>query len=433
MQLNNSYLEVYADDLLIGIFGDKISKTGHIWYQPLFFNVPEGTKEITLKIYGVYELGLGLSAFFTDSLVKYSILSILTRTFLPIFVGMGLMSGIILIFISTTKGLSFERKMYYRTFFLSLILGFLFLLDMFPFETMGSPTFFMNFQKLVAISPFIGFSLMLASFWFSNKPIKLDFFLVILNLFVSIVLLLAPTHYDLSNLRGYSFYPILVNAFYLLYKTFQNYPSFLFGTYAFFMFTVVHDFFSVFSVIQLKYLAPFGIVAFFSGFAYNLIIEYEELNQKVRTVHKRSITDKLTGAYNRGIFEELSVDEQDTLVYVDIDDFKNINDKYGHFLGDEILKKVVEIIKSHTRSSDLVVRMGGDEFLIILKNCGEEKAYDIVDKIEKDFSKTCNCYPKFSFGVKKASDDIYKSISEVDELMYRMKDQKKFDTGELLF
>ncbi len=432
-QLSNSYLEVYADDSLIGGFGDKISKTGHIWYQPLFFNLPEGTKEITLKIYGVYEIGISLQPFFTNSLVKYSMLSILTRIFLPLFVGMGLMSGIILLFISTTKGLSFERKMYYRTFFLSLVFALFFLFDMLPFETMGNPTFFMNFQKLVAISPFIGFSLMLASFWFLNKPIKLDFLVVISNFLISIILLLAPTHYDLANLRNYSFYPILINAFYLLYKTFHNYPSFLFGAYAFFMFTVIYDFFPAFGIIQLKFLAAFGVVAFFSGFAYNLILEYEEIHQKVRIAHKRSITDKLTGAYNRGILEELSVSERDTFVYIDIDDFKRINDKYGHVTGDEVLKKLVTIIKSHIRSNDIVVRMGGDEFLVILKNCGEEKAYELINKIADDFSNINELSPKLSFGIKGASNDIYNSISQVDEIMYRMKDHKKENFTDLLF
>ncbi len=343
------------------------------------------------------------------------------------------MSGIILLFISTTKGLSFERKMHYKTFFLPLVFALFFLFDMFLFEAFGSPKFFMNFQKLVSISPFIGFSLMLVSFWFLNKPKKLDFFMVISNLLVSIILLLAPTHYDLANLRSYSFYPILANTFYLLYKTFRNYPSFLFGAYTFFMFTVIHDFFPAFGIMQLKYLASFGVVAFFSGFTYNLILEYEEIHQKVRIAHKRSITDKLTVAYSRGVLKEFSVNKQDTLVYIDIDDFKRINDKYGHVTGDSTLKNLVNIIKSHIRSNDIVVRMRGDDFLVILKNCGEEKSYEIMDKIADDFSNINELSSKISFGIKRAYDDIYKSISQVGELMYRMKDQKKVNSGKLLF
>ncbi len=89
-QLNNSYLEGYADYSLIGGFGDKVSKTGHIWYQPIFFNLPESTKEITLKIYGVYEIGISLQPFFTDSLVKYSIAFNLNENFLTSIRGDGI-------------------------------------------------------------------------------------------------------------------------------------------------------------------------------------------------------------------------------------------------------------------------------------------------------------------------------------------------------
>lgn len=99
-------------------------------------------------------------------------------------------------------------------------------------------------------------------------------------------------------------------------------------------------------------------------------LEYEEL-------FERASNDPLTGLYNRRVFEERIRSMMDsagrynnplTMVSMDLDRFKEINDNLGHQKGDEVLKAVAGVLKSAVRSTDLLVRMGGDEFILILDN-----------------------------------------------------------------
>lgn len=88
-------------------------------------------------------------------------------------------------------------------------------------------------------------------------------------------------------------------------------------------------------------------------------------------IKKESYTDPLTGAYNRNFLRDF-LNRKDinsyAILMVDIDHFKQINDSYGHKVGDFILKEMVRILKQQLRQNDIIVRFGGEEFLIFLKN-----------------------------------------------------------------
>ncbi|WP_161595591.1 GGDEF domain-containing protein [Thermotoga neapolitana] len=174
----------------------------------------------------------------------------------------------------------------------------------------------------------------------------------------------------------------------------------------------------------MKLISNLGMVAMFIGFTYFLVTHYRDLLTKLTIVHTKSLIDPLTGAYNRGIFAEIQLNEGDTFVYIDIDDFKKINDTHGHDAGDEVLRNLVQIVKNHIRQSDAVVRMGGDEFLIILRGCSPEKAEEITRKILSDFEKS-RFHPTFSYGVHPFTGSLNETLVKVDELMYRMKEGRK--------
>ena len=84
--------------------------------------------------------------------------------------------------------------------------------------------------------------------------------------------------------------------------------------------------------------------------------------------------DELTGAYNRAGFDLLlsGLDLDTTcLMFFDVDNFKNINDTYGHETGDKVLQKLVQVLKSSFRSDDYVCRVGGDEFVVFMVHSSE--------------------------------------------------------------
>lgn len=177
----------------------------------------------------------------------------------------------------------------------------------------------------------------------------------------------------------------------------------------------------------------YGTLLMWSGAAYSLVIVYIFLQQ--RMVH----LDALTGVWNRGSFDyyisqRTNQENNDKLgfIYFDIDDLKNINDSYGHVEGDLAIKAVIEIIKRAIRKSDIVVRMGGDEFLIILdceSNADLEKTIKRINEAFSEHNKNSGKSYKLecSFGADIFNSE-YSSIDQflrhVDNLMYENKRDK---------
>ncbi len=114
--------------------------------------------------------------------------------------------------------------------------------------------------------------------------------------------------------------------------------------------------------------------------------------QRFSSIQNIAIYDTLTGLYNRRYFEErLGIDAQKSfysgtslsLVMVDIDHFKKINDTFGHTEGDQILHKISSLLKTSVRKKDTVARYGGEEFIIILPEAGLEESFIIAERIRR--------------------------------------------------
>ena len=176
------------------------------------------------------------------------------------------------------------------------------------------------------------------------------------------------------------------------------------------------------------------------------IIELERsLIKAGEEIKKLSITDMLTGSYNRTFIslklpEEIKrtkrYDRNLSLIFCDIDYFKKINDKYGHYAGDMVLKEFVSCIKSITRNDiDWIGRYGGEEFLIVLPETDLEGAYIVADKIrdavshmiirvdKQNIKITASfgvaCYRKsYSYDEKISAENL---ISEADKFLYQAK------------
>ncbi len=150
-------------------------------------------------------------------------------------------------------------------------------------------------------------------------------------------------------------------------------------------------------------------------------------------------TDALTGVYNRRFLHDFSeqyiqiVKRENTsftLLLMDIDKFKNINDSYGHSVGDDVLKKLVEILKGLVRRNDVVVRLGGDEFVIVLPNTSIDNAKEVAHKIIDTFNDMLkNNHYKYPFtvsiGIAKFEHDkdnhIEDILAKADKALYQAK------------
>ena len=116
---------------------------------------------------------------------------------------------------------------------------------------------------------------------------------------------------------------------------------------------------------------------------------------------------------------------------IDIDDFKRVNDTYGHQDGDDVLKKVVKIMKKILRKSDLVARYGGEEFAVIMPETSTQKAFSVAERIRKNVANNLKCKEltiTISIGIGTLSDKInsvYDLIKIADEALYQAKHNNK--------
>lgn len=154
---------------------------------------------------------------------------------------------------------------------------------------------------------------------------------------------------------------------------------------------------------------------------------------------RKAITDSLTGLYNRAYFQSALQKEyalarlwqrSTALVMVDIDHFKQINDTYGHQVGDAVLQRVAQILKESCRESDVAARYGGEEMAVILTETNSDQALDVAERIRETLEKEAfrNGDVKFrvtaSLGVAGNAamlNDPDALVKAADEALYRSK------------
>ncbi|WP_084781841.1 GGDEF domain-containing protein [Bacillus niameyensis] len=144
----------------------------------------------------------------------------------------------------------------------------------------------------------------------------------------------------------------------------------------------------------LKVLPIYWIISYLAAYLAFFVIEYIRRTQMLFNRYElESATDGLTGLNNKRKFQEvfnqltheLTDEEQSlSLLYLDIDHFKNVNDTYGHSEGDVILKELGKRLRRCIRSSDIVSRNGGEEFTVLMVDCPLTGAVEIAEKIKKN-------------------------------------------------
>ena len=153
-----------------------------------------------------------------------------------------------------------------------------------------------------------------------------------------------------------------------------------------------------------------------------------------------SRTDPLTGLCNRRYFSELAAREIDrsrryrhpvSLAYADADNFKAVNDSLGHEEGDEVLLLIAKTLKSNLRASDIIARMGGDEFAVLLPETGVSPAEATMSKLRQRVAAATSGRGRpvtLSIGVVTfaiAPRTLDEMIREADNLMYKIKETGK--------
>ncbi len=142
-----------------------------------------------------------------------------------------------------------------------------------------------------------------------------------------------------------------------------------------------------------------------------------------------SYKDPLLGIYNRRIIDDLSKRKDiNYVLFIDVDNFKQVNDIYGHAKGDEVLKSIVKIIQENIRSDDILIRYGGDEFVVCFRNGTKEKVQKIRERIKDAVKQNLShLNVSVSVGMKEIDpeESLIEAIEKADMDMYLRKRTKR--------
>lgn len=174
-----------------------------------------------------------------------------------------------------------------------------------------------------------------------------------------------------------------------------------------------------------------GNILMFRAFA-------EDITDKKR-IEELSVTDKLTGLKNRLYLDKVYAQELKRaqryntpfcIIILDIDDFKKINDTYGHLVGDSVLVQLARVLTEHIRTSDMLGRWGGEEFLIITPQTEYKAACDLAEKLrllifKENFDTVGHVTCSFGVGIVEKEDKSTESIKRADDALYKAKKSGK--------
>jgi len=156
---------------------------------------------------------------------------------------------------------------------------------------------------------------------------------------------------------------------------------------------------------------------------------------KVTKLTKQMQIDTLTGAYKKSYFniqvaKLIENKEECVLVVLDLDNFKNVNDTYGHQAGDDVLKEFAELVQGNIRTDDLFARWGGEEFLLLLQHTNVENAMKKIESLRKlidehDFQHVGHMTSSFGLSWKEDKDDIHSLLQRADKALYEAKKSGK--------
>lgn len=151
------------------------------------------------------------------------------------------------------------------------------------------------------------------------------------------------------------------------------------------------------------------------------------MSQSIEDLQKKLYTDELTGVYNRRYLEDRMYRDKNicAVAMVDLDYFKNVNDKYGHFVGDVILSETSKVMLESVRSKDMVIRYGGDEFIImfseISRSIVEMRLNQIRLNIQNTLLKNTGILRTCSIGCAFGSCSVEYLLQEADKMLYEAK------------
>ncbi len=437
--------EVSLEDKLIARVGDFSRGDSNIWNRafivPLLDNAVPG-KKLRIKALSLFEFGLNRAPFlasYKDARIYVGKFNFLLSDLTLLEMGVILAIGFMLL------GIAFSAETRLSSFYGSLgvafILAFIGQMDMVFFEKL--PISLLFFKKIVDFSLYLAliiWYLSMRNFFEAHENSLRKFLKLTL---ISFWLAGLVFIWDLRILRFFDslfvFLLLLVSVDMFIFsaKGFQKAPSislvnlFVAGTGFVNALVFLVDFFGK---PVIPYLQAINMGTFVMGVCVGveMIRDFAFISRDYKKVREKSMRDELTGAYNRTVLANLEGREAFSILFIDVDNLKEVNDRYGHEAGDQLLIAIAAIIKGRIRKGDALIRYGGDEFVVLLKDCDERDAIRIargiieeVRKLEFPFSSTFQAGVSIGVSSRRESESLRESLIRADRALYSAKRRGK--------
>ncbi|MEO0266448.1 MAG: GGDEF domain-containing protein [candidate division WOR-3 bacterium] len=456
--IDGNTIRVYFNGTLIGISGNPFSTNSLRWNRPELFLIPremiKDENDISIEVNTENTIGIFEPVFvgeYSHIKHKYRVLFCLNQLLSFFNIMVFIIVGLLFLTIPILT-----KEAYHRILIgLALVLYSIYNIDYSYIPFLPLP--YALYKKIVVSSLYLSVPLytlgFVYEFNFKGLVRKANYWFLCLNLFLAIVLFKTKNNSVLVRetylkLNFCMFLGILWIFVIFGKKVLSSFKEKSPGIYLNFFLILLFLPFAFRDVYVLanklptplvhQYILPLFLMANLLYIFHDFVSVYRKFlleRRKSILLEQESMRDPLTGALNRRFITRIAeiVPDYYTLALIDIDDFKSLNDSYGHLIGDCVLKGIVQGISKHIRKEDHIVRYGGDEFILMLYKCTLEDAEAIIEKIQAYFAMLplkCDeipIYVSFSYGLANKShgytlNDIIKSA---DKKLYETKKIKK--------
>ncbi len=402
--VGGSAMEVRVNGEWVGSRGDMAEGRSSIWNAakvfPLRPDLLRKENRIEVTIRGVYEAGIIVAPYIVDTktgALRLSSLLFASDTAIWMLCGAILIIGLTIITLGLATLPEFDPRILLgvagiaTAFFMADFLAFEYL----PLPLLEFKRAVVILRHLVAIVFMAGCLRLLGrkTDWFARVFMAIQGVCAILVLF-------PGTMVDMKRLYDRTYLTVLPLQFYLFYlmirerKSKASHQFLLFGV-SVAVLAVIRDILAAFLWPDAVLVSHFGFMILILSVAGYVVTDMADRNRQLVREKRRaeryreaSMRDPLTGAFNRNIipFVRESLTEPFSLVALDMDGLKSINDRYGHLAGDRVLQDFVAAMGQAFRKDDYIVRTGGDEFLAILPRCPAETARSLASELRGEMA-----------------------------------------------
>lgn len=397
-RLSDNAHSVYFNDILIGSQGDSVKGNSNLWNgvfkYPISANLLSENNTLRIETTATYRSGLSTDhVYISRAEITPKVLGSIDfygRRVNTVLIGFICFSALIILIFYYLNGKEDSKYLYAS---LATLMTGIYYSDYLTIGYMDIPYFI--YKKFIMMNLFLGicfYAYTIASYYNSKIIKRLGHLTMILTI---LMVIFSPNMIVFKKLYMYAYFLILMNVFTWLWFSIKEVHKKLVA----FIFTIgfftlgVYGSITVIMDITNQYFQMNSPVVYISVFsAIPLLLIYEAIQERelllvkeksLREIEfKNSMTDSLTETWNQRFMSTIFGDRQSnyTMALIDIDNFKGVNDTYGHLVGDQVLIGISDILKSILNPDDIICRYGGDEFILMLKN---QKYKDVQQLIEK--------------------------------------------------